>query len=82
MSWIMYDPDEWESVTRSTPCLACQEIHGRRQCTGRCTGSFSIGMQRRDPAEVRRIKADRQKRQEDEILRRAEALKARRRLFA
>lgn len=73
---IYHDPDEWEPVTESRPCTRC---HGDlSKCDGGCNGMASYGLQRRPPGEVARIKAERRKREEDEILARAEAIKARR----
>lgn len=74
MSWLYHDEDEWEPTSTHRPCTGC--IDGK--CSGRCNASGSIGCRRRDPAEVARIKADRLRREEDEILRRADAIRSRR----
>lgn len=76
MSYILHDPDEWETVTTSTPCAACGgDI---RKCNGMCTGSMSMGQRRRAPEEVARIKAERRRREEDAILVQAETIRAQR----
>lgn len=43
------------------------------------SGNVVMSQRRRDPAEIVRIKAERTRKEEDEILRRAEAIMARRR---
>lgn len=72
VSWIYRDPDEWETVVEIRPCTGC--IDGK--CTSRCNGSGSIGERRRSDAEVEAIKTARRLREEDLILRRAEAIRA------
>ena len=44
--------------------------------------SCSMGRRRRDPAEVARIKAERERKREDEILAQADAIRARRGVLA
>jgi hypothetical protein len=73
---FFFDPDEWESFTESTPCRACGGDLSK--CIGMCTGSCSTGLRRREPAEIARIKAERRRREEDDILAKAEAIKAQR----
>lgn len=69
-----YDPDEYETVSESRPCTACNgDI---TKCNGMCNGMSSIGQRRRAPEEVIRIKAERGRKEEDEILAKAEAIKA------
>jgi hypothetical protein len=63
--FVHHDPDEWEIKTT---------IHER----GPYGGSGSIGYVRRPAADVARIKAERRQREEDEILRKADAIRARR----
>lgn len=74
MSFLRHDPDEWEVITKSTPCGSCGG--DMRKCNGLCTGSASYSQQRRDPVEVAKIKAERRTREEDDILRRADAIRA------
>lgn len=69
-----YDEDEWEPVFENRPCTACGG--DLRKCNGMCNGMSSYGHRRRDPKEVARIKADRLRKEEDEILARAERIKA------
>lgn len=68
------DMDEWESVHESRPCTACNG--DRSKCYGQCNGMASWRMQRRDPAEVKRIKAERERKREDEILAQADRIRA------
>ena len=76
MSHFTYDPADYEVVSEHRPCTSCGGIPAK--CDGRCNGSASWGMRRRDPKEAARIKAERQRVQEDEILSQAELIKARR----
>lgn len=75
MSWQHFDPDEYETVVESRPCSCVGTTRG---CDGRCNGSFSMGMRRRAPEEVARVRAERIQREEDEILRQADEIRARR----
>lgn len=75
---IEYDEDEYETIMTSRPCTVC---HGdTRKCNGGCNGMSSWSHRRRDPAEVRQIKADRERNREDTILAEAAAIRARRNL--
>jgi hypothetical protein len=75
---IYHDPDLYETVVESKPCTRC---HGDTNlCDGGCNGSLHIGSRRRPDAEVAKIKADRIRQIEDEILLKAEAIRARRSL--
>jgi hypothetical protein len=75
--WTRHDPDEWEMVSHSVPCTHCGG--NLSKCRGgMCNGSSGMGMQRRKPEEVARIRAERLRKEEDEILARAEAILARR----
>ena len=76
MSHIFHDPDEWETVTESRPCWCV----GVRPCNGTCNGMVGVSERRREPEEVVRIKADRLRKEEDEILARADAIRERRAL--
>jgi hypothetical protein len=70
------DADEWETVTHSRACTACGG--DLTKCNGACNGSFWIGQRRRPLEEVARIKAERARLREDEILKEADAIRARR----
>jgi hypothetical protein len=69
-----HDDDEWEPTYERRPCTTCNG--DMRKCNGGCNGMSSYGMKRRDPVEVAKIKADRQRREEDAILARADAIRA------
>lgn len=75
--WTLHDPDEYEMVTHSTPCTFCGGDLSKCK-GGRCNGSFGIGMVRRKPEEIARLRAERLRKEEDEILARADAIRARR----
>lgn len=73
---IDFDPDEWEATSESRPCTRC---HGDlSKCDGGCNGMSSYGLVRRDPIEVAKIKAERRRKEEDEILARAAMIRAER----
>ena len=74
---ILYDEDEFETVVTSRPCTSCGGDLGKCRGIG-CNGSFGIGSRRRDPAEVRKIKANRERVREDAILAKAELIRKRR----
>lgn len=76
MSYIYYDPDEWETVHTHTPCHSCGD--DMRKCNGMCTGSSSWGQKRRAPEDVARIKAEKRKAHEDAVLFEADLIRARR----
>ena len=71
-----YDPDEWVVKTESRPCTACEG--GKRRCNGACNGMASFSHVRRPAAEVAKIKADRQRQHEDDVLAEAELIHRRR----
>lgn len=73
---IHWDEDEWEAVIHRRPCTACGG--DMRKCRGGCNGSSGFGWKRREPGEVARIKADRLRAEEDEILARAAVIRAKR----
>lgn len=73
---ILHDPDEWETVSTYQPCTVCGG--DLTKCNGACNGSASFGLKRRDPTEVAKIKAEKQRRHEDEVLAEAAAIVARR----
>lgn len=63
------DDDWYETIVESKPCPC------KGKCDGHCTGSFSIYTRQRDPVEVMKIKAERRRKEEDQILIRAEEIK-------
>jgi hypothetical protein len=71
---IYYDPDEYETVFHSTPCHSCEG--DMRKCNGMCTGSSSYSIVRRTPEQIAVIKAERRRKEDDEILAKAEIIKA------
>lgn len=73
---IRYDPDEYEPVYESHTCFF-HEKHPGEPFAG-CTCSSSISSRRRSPEEIAKIKADRLRKEEDDILARAENIKAKR----
>jgi hypothetical protein len=73
---IYHDPDEHKVVASHRPC-AFHEKHPGKAFAG-CTCSSSYGLVKRDAGETARIKADRQRKEDDEILARAEAIRIRR----
>jgi hypothetical protein len=73
---LIHDPDEFEAVTESRPCTSCGGDPSK--CNGGCNGMASFGLKRRSPEEVARIKAERRKQEENEILAQADAIRARR----
>lgn len=75
---IRYDPDETETVYESHTCFFHQK-HPGEPFAG-CTCSSSISSRQRAPEDVARIKAERLRKEEDDILARAEIIKARRRV--
>lgn len=73
---IMHDPDEYETIVHSTPCTTCKG--DLRKCRGvGCNGSFGMGSRRRTPKEIAKIKAQRQREHEDQVLAEADAIRAR-----
>ena len=75
MSYILFDPDEWESVGTSTPCTACGN---GRPCNGRCNGSASFEWRMRSSEAIAKIKADKRAEHERAVLAEADAIRARR----
>lgn len=67
--FIMHDPDLWEQVSTS-------ESYGT--CFGVPMGSCSVGWRQRSPEDVARRRAARKLEREDEILRWADEIRARR----
>lgn len=73
------DPDEFETTFHRRPCSFCQDQTA--QCDRiHCDGSSSLGSKRRPMSEILKIKAERRRREEDDILAQAEVIKARRAL--
>jgi hypothetical protein len=73
---IIHDEDEFETVITSRPCTVCNG--DRTKCDGGCNGMAGFSQRRRSPAEVKKIKADRQRKRDDEILAQAAVIRARR----
>lgn len=73
---IIHDEDEWETVVTQRTCTSCNG--DLKKCDGGCNGYCGMSSKRRDPAEVRKIKAERQRAHEDTVLAEAEQIKARR----
>lgn len=77
----LIDEDAMETVIHSRPCTACGGA--LRLCRGvGCNGSFGISSRPRDPAEIREIKAKRQRDHEEAVLAEASAILARRKWIA
>ena len=76
MSYFHYDPDEYKVVTESRPCTSCDGDWKR--CNGACNGFASMVTVRRGPEEIARLKAERLYKEENEILARANSIRARR----
>lgn len=70
------DPDEFETVYSSTPC-PCGGTPGSDSCQspGGCTASAGYTLRRRPPEVVARLKAERQRKWEDDILAQAETIR-------
>lgn len=79
MSYVYFDPDEWETVVETRPCAACGG--DLRKCNGACNRMTIVSQRRRSPEDIAKIKATRRREEEDEILRRAEAIRAKRDLL-
>lgn len=75
---LLHDEDEYETVVTSRQCTSC--AGDPKRCDGGCNGSFGVSQRRRDPAEIRKIKAERQRKREDGILAEADAIRLRRSL--
>jgi hypothetical protein len=76
MSYILHDPDSYETIIQSRPCTNCGGDLG--PCRGQCNGSFGIGSRRRSSEEISKIKATRQREHEDKILAEAALIKLKR----
>ena len=73
---LHYDPDEYESVVTHHTCRYHQMYPGRPYAG--CTCSSSYSSRRRTPEDVARVKAERRRQEEDEILMQAEMIKVQR----
>lgn len=73
---LIYDQDEYETVVTSRQCTTCNG--DRAKCNGGCNGMTSLGSKRRTPDAIAAIKAARLRKEEDEILAKADAIRARR----
>lgn len=71
---VHYDPDEHKTVTSSHTC-GFHLVNPGKPYAG-CTCSSSYSSVRRSSDEIAAIKAERQRREEDQILAKAEAIKA------
>lgn len=76
---IRHDPDEWEPVSEHHVC-PYHEAHPEDVAWPGCTCASYYGNRRRAPEEVARIKAEKRRLEEDEILARAKIIRAHRRL--
>jgi hypothetical protein len=63
---IQHDIDEWEGVSEHRTCPFHKEHPG--QPYAGCTCMSGFGLRRRDPAEVARIKAERRRKHEEDVL--------------
>lgn len=73
---MVHDPDEYEIVSHSRVCTACQG--DLRKCNGACNGMAGYSMVRRSDEEIGFLKAKRQTESETDILAQADAIRARR----
>lgn len=71
-----YDPIEWETVVESRPCTSCNG--DAKKCNGMCNGMFGMGSKRRSQEEINRLKAERTRNEEDEILAKADVIRQKR----
>lgn len=76
MSLIIHDPDEWEPVSEFRTC-EYHKMHPGAPWPG-CMCMANFGQRRRSPEAVAKIKAERQRLEEDEVLTRAERIRERR----
>jgi hypothetical protein len=74
MSYILHDPDEYESVSTYETC-AFHKQHPGEPFAG-CCCSASWQQRRRAPEEIAAIKSERKRKEEDSILAQAEIIKA------
>jgi hypothetical protein len=80
VSYILYDPDEYESVSKYDTC-AFHKLHPGEKFAW-CGCSLSMTQRRRSPEEYAAIKAERRRKEEDGILAQAEIIKASRALLS
>lgn len=73
---LVHDPDQHETVTERHVC-PFHKMHPGESYAG-CTCSSSVRLVSRPLQEVMRTKADRERAEEDRILREAEIIRARR----
>lgn len=73
---IHFDPDEYEAVWEHRQCTTCKG--DPRKCNGACNGMSGGGLRRRALEDVARIKAERRRREEDEILALADIIREQR----
>lgn len=72
--YTIIDEDEFETIYDSRRCSSCDG--NLRKCNGACNGSVSFGTRQRSKEDIAKIKADRIRKEEDEILAKAEAIRA------
>ena len=72
---MFHDPDDFVAKSEHHPCHC--ELN-RTKCNGCCTGSSGYWLERRPQAEIDKIKADKRRQEEDEILMKARIIEARR----
>jgi len=72
--YFIHDPDEYEMVSHSRVCTACNGDY--RKCNGMCNGSAGYSMVRRPNAEIAKIKAERRRKEDDAILIQADAIRS------
>lgn len=78
MSRILFDEDEYETISHHRLCQSCNG--DLRKCNGSCNGMSGYSMVRRKPEEIAKIKANKFEAYEDKILAEADAIRARRSL--
>lgn len=74
--YVHIDEDEFEPVVTHRTCTF-HELHPGERFAG-CSCSWSHTTRRRDPKEVARIKAERERKRENAVLAEAELIRARR----
>lgn len=72
---MFHDPDEYDMVSSHRACTACKGDN--RKCNGMCNGLSGYSLVRRTPEKIAKVKADKLRRHEDDILALADAIRAR-----
>jgi hypothetical protein len=79
VNYGFWDPDAYEIVTWFTPChCGGNPAAGTCKAPGMCTASGGVSQKLRPPEDYARIKAEKLRVEEEDILRRADAIRARR----